>query len=224
MMISHTALYRATIVIAGCVLNVSDAEAQRSATIYAPATARNAGVVLTKDGDRMLDVVPLKRRKLVSSEFKLDGVTLRLGVDYVPFDPGVVTRPIARARVIYAGFIEDTTNQITREQAAGRVVVFRTRAKGAMTMSVTPGGRWSDAAAIVTINSDGGFSEIRDVGRMTSMIVWPDYVAEGSIPVSIAVTGAAAARMFGSSGVPTEPGALGGLVDGSFVYSTESEM
>jgi hypothetical protein len=199
------------------------AQGHPATTVYAPANARHGGIISSTAGGGM-ELVPLNRRKLETAKVSVDGAALRLGIDYVPFDPGLLVRSVQNARVIYGGILEDTLQQITEDQAAGRVVVFTTRAPGAMTIAIAPHSRWSGAAAVMTINSDAGFDQVKSVGGLTSMVIWPERSADGSAPISLAITHAAATKLFGRAVDGLEVGALGGFVDAAFVYRSENRM
>lgn len=211
--------FRSTIILTTALAPLLAAHAAAAQTvIYSPAHADGRVIVTGSDG--RLQVLTLPRRTLTSSRFAIGDATLRLGIDYVPFDAGLPLHRIDDARAIYGGVLEEPATQITAEQARGRVVVLTTRKPSAMTISVGGDDRFAGAAAVITVNSDAGFAAVSRVGGLTSVVVTAP--AAQASPVCIVMTDRAAARLFESPLEGLEPGTLGRTVDAEFVYATMS--
>jgi hypothetical protein len=195
------------------------AKPQAVTVVYVKDPLANVAVLAADSGH--VRFVPISKRRLASARLSIDDEPLKMGADYVPFDPGYNVRLLNRARLIYGGDIEDTLRQISPEQATDRVVVFTTHHTGVMVLTVVPNGKWSRAAGVMTINSDSGFDEVKTTGAKTSTIVWPESFVERVVPVSIAITERLAARLFGKPLADLKPGDLGGYLDGEFTYEAE---
>jgi hypothetical protein len=195
------------------------AKPQAVTVIYAKDPLANIAVLAADSG--RVHFVPISKRRLTTARLSINHELLKMGEDYVPFDPGYNVRLLNRARLIYGGDIEDTLHQISPEQATDRAVVFSTRNAGVMMLTVVPNGKWSRAAGVMTINSDSGFNEVKTLGAKTSTIVWPESFVERVVPVSIAITERVAEKLFGKPLKELEPGDLGGYLDGEFTYEAE---
>jgi hypothetical protein len=125
------------------------------ATDYLAAEMQRLGLQPAGDDGTFFQNVPFVRRSVATSSSLAAGDhALRLGTDFTPLDPQGPVRSFDGAQFIYGGIVNDTAQQITSEQAAGKVVVLRSPFTGIVIARGMPGTRWADAAAIVTVAPD----------------------------------------------------------------------
>jgi hypothetical protein len=110
-------------------------------------------------------VLPYHLKKFTDhSRLAVEGNPLRWEQDWVAVPGARMPRPIDTAQVIFGGIDGDTTRQITAAQAAGKFVVLLPAPAGAANAGRGGGrggfpgaapSRFTDAAAVATINLDG---------------------------------------------------------------------
>jgi hypothetical protein len=190
-------------------------------TDYIAAEMRRLGLQPAGDGGGYFQAVPFVRRTVAAaSSLTAGGHALRRGVDFAPLDAQGPTRPFDGAQFIYGGIVNDTSKQITREQAAGRVVVLRSPFTGIIIARGQPGSRWADAAAVVTVAPDAAgrfFAQLG--GGPVRKREAPSFVQ----PQPLVLLESAAAHLFGrpwSDDIPL--GTVGVVARGSIAYDEES--
>jgi hypothetical protein len=147
-----------------------------------------------------------------------------IGVDFRPFVDGRgQPRPIDGARAIYGGVYGDSTTQIARAVAAGRIVV----------LSAPPGltaplaFRWVNypaesrfgAAAAVAIESLDLFPRGQRHPFSGIAVAEPGAKRADSAPTTIQITARAAAALLGAPPSSLRPGTLGRVVRGKLVFA-----
>jgi hypothetical protein len=123
---------------------------------YIAAEIRKMGLEPAGDSGTFFQTVPVFIRVFDStSTLALPGEPLKPFVDFIPRDQGGGARGISNAPVIYGGTWGDSTTLISREAAAGKVVVlsvipagYNQGSVGGVPRSVVTG-RFSEAAGIV---------------------------------------------------------------------------
>src|SRR5687768_3080299 len=120
---------------------------------YLAAEAARIGLEPAGDGGTFYQLVPLAQRSYDEArQIKVDGQPLTLWAEYLPRDAGTAPRSLDGSTAIYGGNWGDTASLISREQAAGKVVVIMP-APGGQGLAGLPNrgavtARFSNAAAI----------------------------------------------------------------------------
>jgi hypothetical protein len=189
-------------------------------TDYIAAEMRRLGLRPAGDNGTYFQNVPFVRRGVaVGSGLSADAHALRIGVDFMPLDAQGPTRPFDGAQFIYGGIVNDTTRQITREQAAGKVVVLRSPFSGIIIARGMPGSRWADAAAVITVAPDATQRFFSQIG---SGPVRKRETPAFTQPQPLVVLESAAAHFFGrpwSDDIPL--GTVGVAARGTVAYDEE---
>jgi hypothetical protein len=163
------------------------------------------------------------RRYAETSTLTAGGQALRWNVDYIAIPPAAGSaRAIAGAQAIYGGIVgADTTRQIGRAQAAGKVVVL-TLAPGTAA-GANPGPRFADAAAIAIVDLHAMSAGARSLAtNPAGTLVVPGQAAvPAPAPATLRITPAAAAALLGA---PLDGMALaksGGTVSANLVLAEQ---
>ncbi|HEY0304433.1 MAG TPA: M28 family peptidase, partial [Longimicrobiales bacterium] len=147
---------------------------------------------------------------------------LKLWEDFGPIYPGAVFRAIDGAQVIFGGIAEDTMKMITREQAAGKVVVLVKRGRNPFARGANPRGRLETAAAVMTINSPEIIGFYRNAFRSPNPTYTGGTVPPGERGLPMVVTAEMANAVMGITIDSTTPlGTAGKTLQGAVTYREE---
>jgi hypothetical protein len=186
------------------------------ATAYIEAEARRLGLEPAGDGGGYFQNVPLVRRTLAErSWLAAGGQRLQLWTDYTPLPARGDRRPLQGARVIYGGAIDDV--RISREQAAGQLVLLRSAAglAGLGRLRIPPTSPLQ-AAAGVAIVADQPLPE-----AMIQRLHEPSLTLPSSgevVPGVLLVTAHAADVLLGAPFADAQPGVTGKTITGQLAY------
>src|SRR5688572_2968708 len=187
---------------------------------YLAAEAARIGLEPAGDGGSFYQLVPLTTRGYdVSRQITVDGQPLTVWAEYLPRDAGTTPRSLDGSTAIYGGNWGDTASLISREQAAGKVVVI-------MPASATSGvaglpnrgavtARYSTAAAIAV----GGLEGIPQ-STMSAMregipgLARPAGSASPQSPLYMYVSAEAIRKLLGGNPAELRPGHVGRPVSG----------
>ncbi len=186
---------------------------------YLAAEAARMGLEPAGDGGTFYQLVPLTQRGYDESrQITVDGQPLTIWAEYLPRDPGTAVRPLDGAAAIYGGNWGDTASLISREQAAGKVVVIMP-APGGQGIAGLPNrpavtARFSNAAAIAI----GGL-EALPPNTIAALREGQTGLAEPDAPTTQAplymyVSSEAARKMLGGDPASLTPGHVGRPVSG----------
>jgi peptidase M28-like protein len=176
-------------------------------TDYIAAEARRIGLVPSGDNGTYFQTIPLKTRAFDStSTFSVGGAPLVAYTDYLP----TAREPIENAAlpIVFGGDAADTVHTLAPEQAAGKLVVFRTQGSVVgrrIRLPSLPG-----AAAIAIVGLDSLPPAFLGFFRRPQTFV-DDFPPGATRPTpGFLITGAAAARMFAKPLDSLALGAAGG--------------
>lgn len=186
---------------------------------YLAAEAARMGLEPAGDGGTFYQLVPLTQRGYDESrQITVDGQPLTIWAEYLPRDPGTAVRPLDGATAIYGGNWGDTASLISREQAAGKVVVIMP-APGGQGLAGLPNrgavsARYSNAAAIAV----GGL-EALPPNTVAALRGGQPGLAQPEGPTTQAplymyVSAAAARKLLGADPAGLTPGHVGRPVSG----------
>ena len=196
------------------------------ATSYIESEARRLG--LEPAGEDGYFQYPLVRRSVDSSStLSLDGGPLRLWTDFVPRDQGSGARAFDGLQVVYGGDMSDTAHLLSRDAAAGKVVLVQIAKDSAGNRNVNGVNRFiitqrfNTAAAIAVDFIDyapAGYIAQAFQGKAPAV-----RDAQGPpTPSYFYVTHALAQSMLnGASLDATTPGTAGRTLHGAFRYAEE---
>ena len=180
----------------------SGREGNRKGTDYIARELQRLGVEPVGENGTYFQALPFVVRKYSDrSTLTVGGRALRWLTDFVAIPGSAAPRPIRNVEVIYGGISGDTTNLITREQAAGKLVVLSPPQRAVM-RGGRQGNQWMmrfvDAAAVATVDLDGLTPNQRAFinnppGRFTD----PAQPAPPSGPATLRLTREAAGTLFG---------------------------
>ena len=191
---------------------------------YLAAEARRLGLEPAGEDGGWFQTVPLLRRTLVAGAgLTVEGVRLSAWDDLIPRDQGKRTRRIDGAQAVYGGVWGDETRpMISREQAAGKLVVI-TMAPGADGTPATVANRavttarFATAAGIVVATMDAmGRSD-----RLSLQEVGAQLESGGSgpeLPAFMYATSRAAEAMLGVAADGLAAGTPGRTVTGDIGF------
>lgn len=169
--------------------------------------------------------VPFVRRNLVSHALSANGDPLELGRDFVPLHPGGQPGGFDGARVVFGGILEDTTRQITREQAAGKFVILvygNPRNRAGNIRSARPGDRLGTAAAIATVNPEPAMAQWYEGVRSPGPSFTGDADPAERRVMGMAISAGAAEKLLGQpADTSVVLGTAGTLVRGEVTFRAE---
>ncbi|MGH7677900.1 MAG: M28 family metallopeptidase [Gemmatimonadaceae bacterium] len=194
-------------------------EGNMKGTAYIARELARLGVEPAGDSGTYFQSLPVVVRKFTDkSTLAVDGKPLRWETDFVAA-PARAPRLFTTAQAIYGGVISDTVNTISREQAAGKVVVF------ALPAAITAGpqfgnvanrnaGRLPDAAAFAIVDLQNLTASQRAFVNNPAGTLPPPPTAPAltPTPVLLRVTAEAAELMLGKPLAALAAGASGGTV------------
>jgi hypothetical protein len=165
--------------------------------------------------------VPLYSRGLSSNaSLTIDGRTFRLTDDFIPRDMGPGMRSIDGATAVYGGVWGDTSTYISREAAAGKIVVL-TAPSGSAISRFGAGARFNTAAGIAAATLDAMPIDTRAaLATEKSMDEASKAATSGrSVPLFFYASRALASAMFGGASIESlKPGASGRKVSGQIGF------
>jgi len=203
-------------------------EGNMKGTEYIARELKRLGVEPAGDNGTYFQNLPVVVRKYTDkSTMSVGGRALRWNADFVA-TPARMPKLFSTAQVIYGGVTGDTTQQISREAAAGKIVIMAPRPAGAVPAQQAPGGgrggpgiqtpaqRFSNAAAIVSIDlnplSPSQRAYLNDPAGSNNLPPAPNAPAIVATPVNLRVTSEAAETLLGKPLAGLTPGAIGGTV------------
>jgi hypothetical protein len=191
-------------------------------TAYVAGELRRMGLRPAGDGGTFFQTVPLVRRGFAeSSRLAVDGQALTMGTDYLPLSGRGTPRPVDGAQVVFGGTWGDTAHALTREQVAGRLVVFLPPpGAGVATPRVRPSDPLAEAAGVALVGLEQVPPRVLGFLRQPSISISSasGSAAGATLPVSLLVTRQAAERLLGAPLAGAVVGAPGKTVSGSLVY------
>lgn len=194
-------------------------------TQYIAQEMARLGLQPAGDNGSYFQNVPFIKRHIANATLSVDGKAFELWRDFVPSYPGSPVRSFDGVPAIYGGILQDTLRQITREQAAGKLVILFNPApnQAANMRSGTRGSRLETAAAIATINTGAGMlTWQRSVGRPNAQYN-VDARPTMPQPAIMAISAATAAALMG---MPVDsllaPGTAGRTVRGSVEFREDN--
>lgn len=211
-------------------------EGNMKGTAYIASELKRLGIEPAGENGTYFQTLPVVvRRYTDKSTLAVDGKPLRWNDDFVAV-PARSPRAFSSAQVIFGGIVGDTVNVITKEQAAGKIVLLAPAPRG--TGGGFPGGgggggfgaaaqfrarQFADAAAVVTVDLDDLSKSQRlflnDQPAQLTLPPAPDAAPIPSTPASLRVTRATATSMLGRALEGAMPGTLGGTVTASLDFT-----
>jgi hypothetical protein len=184
---------------------------------------KRLGLQPAGDNGTYFQAVPFLKRSIKDATLAVDGTTFKLWDDFVPVHPGAPFRSIDGAQVIFGGVAQDTMKMITREQAAGKIVVLISRSQNPYARGAAPGGRMETAAAVVTVNSANALNLYRNFFRNPGPQYTGNPVPSGERGLPIVGTADLANRLMGMNVDTLTPlGTPGKTVRGAVTYNEET--
>jgi peptidase M28-like protein len=191
---------------------------------YLAAEAARIGLEPAGDGGTFYQLVPLTQRGYDEArQIKVDGQPLTLWAEYLPRDPGTAPRPLDGTTAIYGGSMGDTASLISREQAAGKVVVIMP-APGVQGIAGLPNrgaltARYSTAAAIAVGGLEGlSPSTMAALRAGQPGLASPERPAPQA-PLYMYVTAEAVRKLLGHNPADIRPGHVGRAVSGQPAFT-----
>jgi hypothetical protein len=210
-------------------------EGNMKGTAYIARELIRLGIEPACENGTYFQALPVVLRKFTEkSAIAVDGKPLRWNTDFVAV-PARMPRLFTSAPVIYGGVAGDTARMISREQAAGKVVVLEippprpgagsgggSGGGGGFGGGGNRAGLFPDAAAVVTVDlqalSAGQRAFINNPPAQLPPANAPAVVAT---PVLLRVTPEAAAQLLGRSLEGLTPGTAGGTVSAQLDFVEE---
>ncbi len=208
-------------------------EGNMKGTDYIARELKRLGLEPMGDSGTYFQSLPVVVRKFTEqSTLAVDGKPLKWNADFVA-RPARMPRLFSSAQVIFGGVTFDTTNAITREQAAGKIVILLPAPPTVPGAGFGGGGgggggaaaafaarnpitRYADAAAIVSVDL-GPLSMSQRAFINNPAGTWtqppaPNAPPVVATPVQLSITPEAAAMLMGKAIDGLAPGTLGGNV------------
>jgi hypothetical protein len=166
--------------------------------------------------------VPFVKRSVQNATISVDGTEFKVWDDFIPIHPGAAYRSIDGAQVVFGGITQDTMKMITREQAAGKIVVLFNRSQGPSARNANPGGRMESAAAVMVVNTPNALNLYRNFLRNPGPAYTGAQAAPGERGLPFVISAAMAEKLMG---MPVDSiialGTPGKTVRGAVTYSEE---
>jgi len=169
--------------------------------------------------------VPLDQRTFDSTTtISVDGTPLVPWTDYLPRDPGLTPLPLDGVQVVYGGTWNDDTNAVlSRAEAKGKFVVLTST----VTMPTNPPGIPSRPAVTGRFREAAGVAVVGLEGFPPSTLasyhqpgLQPHF--DGSAPIYMYITAAAASRLLGVPLASATRGMVGKTLTGSLRYNVQT--
>ena len=190
------------------------------ATDYLAAELRALGLQPAGENGTFFQTVPLVRRTLdETSPLSVNGTPLTAWEDYALVDPRRPVHSLAGVQVVYGGTFGDMGNVISREDAAGKLVVF---SNPPGMMGINPGAvgdRLMDAAGVAVTGIGPLLDQYTDYLR-TPSVNTPE-ADQTPIPATLLLPSTTVPKVFGKPAVELEPGTVGGTIEGEIRYREE---
>ena len=200
-------------------------EGDRKGSAYLARELERLGLEPAGDNGTYFQSVPsIDRRISRDAQLVAGGQALRYGVDFIPTSRST-PRQVSGTQVVYGGSLDEPSQMITRQQAAGKFVILTvspTSAASRRPVRYVP--RIATASGIAIVNLDQlSAAERAALDAPESMFTVDARGAPLEGPVVVHVTAAAADRLFGGPVAGKPVGAAGGTVQGRFeLVSTPS--
>ena len=131
-------------------------------TDHIAAEMKRLGLQPAGENGTYFQSVPFIKRSVDNATLSVDGETFKVWDDFVPLHPNTAIRSFDNVQVVFGGIMQDTMKMLTREQAAGKVVLLFNRSQNPALRATTPGSRLEGAVAVLAINSANAMQIIRD--------------------------------------------------------------
>jgi hypothetical protein len=191
-------------------------------TEYIAAEMKRLGLQPGGENGSYFQTVPFVQRTLKDASISVDGVAFKVWDDFVPIHPGAAFRALDGAQVVFGGIAQDTMKMVTREQAAGKVVVLVNRVQNPYARGANPGGRLETAAAVLTINSPNALNLYRNYMRSPGPAYAAASVPPGERGLPMVITAEMGAALLGVTVDSTIAlGTAGKTVRGAVSYGEE---
>ena len=198
---------------------------------YVARELRRLGLEPAGDNGTYFQAIPLVRRGPgASSSLTVDGAALTQWTDFapIPFLPGVFNYgprlATSNTQVVYGGRIGEA-NQITPEQAAGKLVVFAAPAGASgpdfRFWTRGPLDKFRGAAGVAIATLDISPPGIVGFFRQEQMVLAGGEPPKNQGPAGVIVTRAVAERLLGAPLDGLTPGAAGKTVSGTVEFLDE---
>jgi hypothetical protein len=191
-------------------------------TEYIAAEMKRLGLQPGGENGTYFQNVPFVKRGVQDATLSVDGRALKLWDEFVPIYPGAPFRSVDGAQVIFGGIAEDTMKMVTREQAAGKIVLLVKRGRNPFARGANPGSRLETAAGVMVINSPEIVGFYRNAFRSPNPTYTGGNVPPGERGLPMVVTPEAAAVVMGMAvDSNTALGTAGKTLRGTVTYSQE---
>jgi hypothetical protein len=193
-------------------------------TDYIAAEARRIGLEPAGENGGWFQTIPLVERGIAKeSALEVDETSYSAWSDFLPRDQGAGARSVNGTTVIFGGVMGDSAQSlITREQAAGRLVVVvaapdaNGKAQGTVNRAVTTA-HFQNAAGIAVATLDAidpaERAELREAGAILA------GTDSQPIPAYMYVTSRLATAMLGMPPAQARPGNVGKVVRGEVKFT-----
>jgi hypothetical protein len=200
-------------------------------TEYIAREVRRLGLIPAGDDGGYIQNVPMIHRAFdTTSVIAAGGTTLKGGVDFLATTRGGVPS-LDGAQVIYGGTMFDTTNALTAEQVAGKIVLFERPAGmgGGRFFARGRGGfgafraMTQSAAAVATITDALSPDEVRRAADVANgaLMMKPEPGAEAAGGLSLTITRHAAEVLLGAPLAEAKAGQIGATVGANVKFVDE---
>lgn len=158
--------------------------------------------------------VPLVRRGVAAdAAIRVDGQALARGADWAPSSARGTLKPLDGSyATVFAGPWVGTT-ALTREQVAGKLVVFTANDGTGAPTRIQPDSPLAAAAGVVVVGLDRVPAGMRGNMGAPFVALPAGGAASAPVPQLLLVTAAAAERMLGAAPASLQPGAAGRTVE-----------
>jgi len=197
-------------------------------TAYIARELERIGLRPAGDDGSFFQALPYSvRRYTDGSTLSVNGRALGWNTDWLAVPSRTPPLRIANAQVIYGGIAGDTTQQITSQQAMGRLVLLSPGAQGGRggrgggrRGGGAPANRFANAAAVATVDLDNLSPAARAlVNDPAGQLDNPQNATTPEPgPANLRITAAAAAILLGRNVEGAAPGTTGGTVSGRLDY------
>ena len=182
---------------------------------YAAAEFRRLGLEPAGENGTYFQTVPFWNAAIdVKSKISANGTALQLGTDFLPAQVAAPAKTLNSTPTIYSGLVTDSSQWITPEQAAGKVVVFDIPADAILWQSGFSGARWTGAAAVVIITLDAIGTET--TARLREGRPVPEFERSTNVVPTIWVSRKAGTIILGADPKSLSSGAAGSRLTGFF--------
>jgi hypothetical protein len=189
-------------------------------TAYIERELRRLGVEPAGENGTYFQDVPLSSRGIAStSSINVGGRTFALGAEFVPRDNGSGMRSIDGAAAIYGGSLGDTTTLISREAAAGKLVVLWVP-QGWSVNRTGLSARFAESAgvAVVSLNRMPADTRAEMLSARSIRAASQTQVMGTPAPVFFYASESLASALLGAPPATLKPGTVGQTARGQVAY------